>query len=175
MVSASAALRFELCLLHVHGGNEKEVLDRAESIIHEFENWHEMISIYLSSEQYCLIFNGTNEEVFNKINVLIAVLKERLGLQMYAFVGNQYEHVNLIKISFEEAKTLLNYLVGERMDEQTNVFFVGDSWKLQYPESYENKLLYYMEQRDIDNCAAVMEELIVYARPAISCRMCCMR
>ncbi|MEC0270781.1 helix-turn-helix domain-containing protein [Paenibacillus anseongense] len=155
---------FRVVLLHVHGGNEKELLDRAESIIHEFENWHEMISIYLSSEQYCLIFNGTNEEVFNKINVLIAVLKERLGLHMYAFVGNQYEHVNLIKTSFEEAKTLLNYLVGERMDEQTNVFFVGDSWKLQYPEAYENKLLYYMEQRDIDNCAAVMEELIVYAR-----------
>lgn len=155
---------FRVVLLHVHGGYEKEVLDQAESIFYEFENSHEMISIYLSSEQYCLVFNVSNEDVATTINELMAVLKERLGLQMYAFVGSQYEHFNLIKTSFEEAKTLLNYLVGEQMDDQTNIFFVGDSWKSQYPESYENKLLYYMEQRDIDNCASVMEELIVYAR-----------
>lgn len=155
---------FRVVLLHVHGGYEKELLDRAESIIYEFESSHEMISIYLSSEQYCLVFNVCNEDIINHINVLIAVLQERLGLQMYAFVGSQYEHFNLIKTSFEEAKTLLNYLVGEQMDDQTNIFFVGDSWKSQYPESFENKLLYYMEQRDMDNCAAVMEELIIYAR-----------
>ncbi|KRE64833.1 helix-turn-helix domain-containing protein [Paenibacillus sp. Soil750] len=155
---------FRVVLLHLHRRYEKEELDKLESIIHEFEEGHEMISIYLSDEQYCLIFNGVVNESLNKINELMAVLKERLDLQMYAFVGNEYEQLNLIKTSFEEAKTLLNYLVGERMDNQTSIYFVGDSWKSQYPEAFENKLLYYMEERDIDNCAAVMEELIVYAR-----------
>ncbi|MDR6550487.1 helix-turn-helix domain-containing protein [Paenibacillus qinlingensis] len=158
------AASFRVVLLHLHSSYEKEELDQLESIMHEFEEGHEMISIYLSNEQYCLIFNGENDEALPNIHALISELKERQELQIYAFVGNHYEHFNLIKTSFEEAKALLNYLVGEQMDDQTNTYFVGDSWKSQYPEAFENKLLYYMDERDIDNCAAVMEELIVYAR-----------
>jgi AraC-like DNA-binding protein/HAMP domain-containing protein len=155
---------FQVVLLYVHDVKDENALSAAERAIRDMELHGGMISDTLAANQFCLIFNCPQDEMLALLEPLLDHLRDELKLQPYAFVGNGYEDIHFVKTSFEEAKTLLKYRVGERMEEEPAILFSGASWEHQYPESFENRLLYYMDEGDFDMCAGVMEELIAYVR-----------
>lgn len=155
---------FQVVLLYVHAAPNSAALSAAESAVRELEQQGGMIADRLAADQICLIFNSRREETLAQLEPLVAKLREELALQAHAFVGSVYDHVRFVKTSFDEAMTQLKYRVGERMEAEPAIVFSVENWEHRYPESYENRLLYYMDEGDFDSCAAVMEELIVYAR-----------
>ncbi|GAA3408073.1 helix-turn-helix domain-containing protein [Paenibacillus hodogayensis] len=155
---------FQVVLLYVHEENDESALQAVGTAVRDMEQHGGLITDTLSANQYCLIFNCPQEETLALVEPLLDRLRSECGVRPYAFVGNCYESIQLVKNSFEEAKTQLKYRVSDTMDEEPAVFFTGDSWEQHYPESYENRLLYYMDEGDFDMCAAVMEELIAAMR-----------
>ncbi|WP_158289516.1 helix-turn-helix domain-containing protein [Paenibacillus flagellatus] len=155
---------YQVVLLYIREPSDESALRAAEAAIRDMELRGGMISDTLADEQYCLIFNRPEDETVSQLRGLLDHLRDGLGLRAYAFVGNGYEDVNLVKTSFEEAKTQLKYRVSERMEAEPAIFFSGGPYEHHYPESFENRLLYYMGEGDFDTCAIVMEELIDYAR-----------
>jgi AraC-like DNA-binding protein/HAMP domain-containing protein len=155
---------FQVVLLYVHGSSNGDALAVAESAIRDMEQQGGLIADRLAANQFCLIFNSRREETLARLEPLVGKLREELGLQAHAFVGSVYDHVRFVKTSFDEAMTQLKYRVGERMEAEPAIVFSVENWEHRYPESFENRLLYYMDEGDFDSCGAVMEELIAYAR-----------
>lgn len=156
---------FQVVLLYVRDEEAAEkALAAAEAAVRAMESHGGIVSDRLASNQFCLIFNYPQERTMAFVEPLLDRLRGDCGVKPYAFVGNCYDSIQFVRNSFEEAKTQLKYRVGERMDDEPAVFFSGHSWEQQYPESYENRLLYYMDEGDFDMCAGVMEEWIAAMR-----------
>lgn len=155
---------YQVVLVYMRDPKDESALMTAEAAIRDLELRCRMISDTLAANQYCLIFNCPEDEVLAQLEKLIGHLRNELGLQPYAFVGHAYNDLNLVKTSFEEAKTQLKYRISEHMDEEPAIFFPGDAFDHQYPESFENRLLHYMNEGDFEMCTNVMEELIAHTR-----------
>ncbi|MEF3303115.1 helix-turn-helix domain-containing protein [Paenibacillus sp. GYB003] len=155
---------FQVVLLYVRDETDESGLRAAETAVRELELAGGVITDTLAANQFCLIFNRPQEEALALLETLTDGLRDERGVASYAFVGNSYDDIHFVKNSFEEAKTLLKYRVGERMDDEPLVCFTGGSWERQYPESYEKRMMYYMDEADFDMCANVMEELIAETR-----------
>ncbi|RKN70610.1 helix-turn-helix domain-containing protein [Paenibacillus ginsengarvi] len=157
---------FQVMLLYVREpepGNEN-VLQAAETAVRELEQHGGIITDRLAANQFCLILNCPENEALALLEGLMEQLRGECDLTPYAFVGSGYDSIQFVKNSFEEAKTLLKYRISDRMEAEPSVFFTGDAWEHQYPDSFENRMLYYLDEGDFDMCAAVMEELIALIR-----------
>lgn len=158
---------FQVVLIDMQNDIDERQLGSAELLVHECEARWPLIAVHLSNNQFCLIFNCPEAETVACAEELLRTMRMRYGARTFAFVGNAYDDVNFIKTSFEEAKGLLKYGLAERADQsgsEAGIYFASDSWQTQYPEFYENRLVYYMEEGDLANCTLVMEELVAYAR-----------
>ncbi|WP_409345087.1 helix-turn-helix domain-containing protein [Paenibacillus sp. MBLB4367] len=155
---------YQVVLVYVRDPSDESALRGAEAAIRDMELRCRMISDTLAANQFCLIFNCPEDETVPYLEQLIGHLRGSLNLQPYAFIGHAYDDPNLVKTSFEEAKTQLKYRISEQMDAEPAIFFPGGAFDHQYPESYENRLLHYIGEGDFDMCANVMEELIAHTR-----------
>ncbi|WJH32883.1 helix-turn-helix domain-containing protein [Paenibacillus sp. CC-CFT747] len=155
---------FQVALLYLHGPPAEEDAERAETLLSRYEARCPVLSTSVSLNQFCLIFNSPEESVLPLLDELLLELRGALSLNAYAFVGNAYDHIDFIKTSYEEARTLMKYAVRERMSEEAILYRTEDSLQTQYPESFENRLIFYIDERDYEQCEAVMSELRDYAK-----------
>lgn len=174
--------RFQVALLYLHGTPSEQSVEEAESLLLNVERVENVVkgdntektektgpqgsvlSASLSAYQYCLIFNSSSESVLPFLEQLLLKLREQYGLDAFAFVGHGYDHVNFVKTSYEEAKTLMKYAVRDRMEGDAFIYHAGDSQHTQYPESFENRLVFYIDEGDYEQCVAVMNELMEFAK-----------
>jgi YesN/AraC family two-component response regulator len=155
---------FQVALVYIHGLSKEETATEAESLIFNYESRCPVLSTSVSADQFCLIFNCPQESVLPFLEELLQELRGNLSLNAYAFVGNAYDHVNFVKTSYEEAKTLMKYAVRDRMDGDAVIYRSSDSLQTQYPESFENRLVFYMDESDYEQCVSVVNELLEYAK-----------
>lgn len=167
--------RFQVALLYMHGSPPEQAVSEAEALLLKLEPepgsampgnlelGRTVLSASLSANQYCLIFNGPTDMAIETLDALLSRLRE-LGLNAYAFVGNAYDDMNFVKTSYEEAKTLMKYTVRDRMDDDVTVYRTGAAQETQYPESFENRLVFYIDEGDYAQCEVVMQELMEFAK-----------
>lgn|GEM_PF-2645679 len=155
---------FQAALLYIHGSTNAG-LNQVEMLLNECETNYAMISNLIAGNQYCLVFNCSQKTVSGALAELVESIRQKTNLSAYAFIGNAYDHINLIKTSFDEAKTLMKYVIKDQMENgNQQMYWASDAFKGHYPESFENRLVYYINDGNLAECAAVMNELMEYAK-----------
>ncbi|WP_135552845.1 helix-turn-helix domain-containing protein [Paenibacillus cymbidii] len=119
--------------------------------------------IQLAAERFCLILNEGEQEAQRIVGELVrAIGRDEDGLQVHAYFGNQYDEVFFVKQSFEEAKQLMQYRLYNHAELIGFNYINSQLWQVSYPETYESRLLHYIETADLDKCRLVLAEFETY-------------
>lgn len=120
--------------------------------------------IQLAAERFCLIFNDSEQEAQRIAGELLqAIRRDEDSPTVHAYFGNQYDEVFFVKQSFEEAKQLMQYRLYNHSDFIGFSYINSQLWQVSYPETYESRLLHYIETADLDKCRLVLAEFESYA------------
>ena len=88
---------YQVVLVYLRDPIEANDLMATESAIRDLELRCRMISDTLTANQFCLIFNCSEDEILVELEMLIGQLRRECGLQPYAFVGHSYNDLRLVK------------------------------------------------------------------------------
>lgn len=154
---------YQVVILHTEGEISDDINKRIEDKIAVREgNQYHIISTTLKKGEYCIISNRNEHDTYVIIKEILADIKESFSLNIDAFSGNNYNSIYFIKNSFEEARELIRYKFFKTsgLDCINQEFIISNSWEVSYPEQIENRLVYCIEQRNIEGCKALLRESI---------------
>ncbi len=152
---------FQVIVINADQSVSEQTSRQIENKIVDFERaGHKIVSITLKNGQYCVISNYPQEETYKLTLDIIESVRESLNLDVKAFFGNNYNDLYMIRNSYDDAKTLIRY---KFFSSSSSVYLSNDflnigSWQSAYPDNYENRLMYHIEERNIESCENVIQE-----------------
>ncbi|OCT13074.1 hypothetical protein A8709_20185 [Paenibacillus pectinilyticus] len=160
---------FQVAILDI-GQSNGDPLDDYDSFIRSFQDELAKYSvlyafsyIQLAPERFCVIFNDNEQEsqrIFGELAE--AVRRDDNSPLVHAYFGNPYDEVYFVKQSFEEAKQLMQYRLYNHSDFIGFSYIDSQLWQVSYPETYESRLLHYIETTDLEKCRQVLAEFEDY-------------
>ncbi|HHY83876.1 MAG TPA: helix-turn-helix domain-containing protein, partial [Clostridiales bacterium] len=158
-------INYQVVIICVEGMISNEMNKDIENIMAKYENKESnIISMTLKNGEYCVISNQSEEQTYAVIKEIVKEIKESFNINVDAFSGNNYDSLHFVKNSFEEARELIKYKLfkNPELDCINHEFVISNSWEFAYPDNFENRLFYYIEQDDFDGCKKVIKESIEF-------------
>lgn len=153
---------FQVIVINVDEAVSENTSRKVENKIVDFERaGYNIVSITLKKGQYCVISNYPQEETYKVAQEIVESIRSSLCIDVKAFLGNNYKDLFMIKNSYEEAKTLIKYKFFSSTGSiySSNDFLNTGSWESFYPDNFESRLLYHLEERNLESCENVICEV----------------
>lgn len=158
---------FQVVVFNTDEAVSEQTSRKIENKIVDFERTGgNIVSITLKNGQYCVISNDSQEETYKVTQKIVEAVRESLCIDIKAFLGNNYNELFMIKNSYEDAKTLMKY---KFFSSSSSIYLSNDlhtigSWQSAYPDNFENRLMYHIEERNIEACENVIREVKEFFR-----------
>lgn len=155
---------YQVALVDFPPESKPDKLREWEDRLFAYEERHPLVVFTLKPGRYGVIFNVDANETANIAAEMSVRLRNESGDAATVYIGGQYAEIHFVKNSFEEAKELTSYRFFSnssciRYDE-----VMAQMWQTTYPEKFENRLKYYIEQHDAKQCGRLVDELLDHMR-----------
>lgn len=154
---------YQVVIIHAEGAIFDDTNKHIEKMIAKYEeNQYGIISTTLKKGEYCIISNRNEHDTYLIVKEILSDIKKDCSLNIVAFSGNNYESIYFVKNSFDEAMELIRYKLfnTSSLDCISHKFITSNSWEVSYPEQIENRLIYCIDQGDLEGCKDVLGELV---------------